>query len=192
MAVSRVSEYPAGVKIYTKKGDAGQTGLFDGTRVAKSDARIDAYGEVDETNSAIGAARAFLEDEAIDAFLRGIQSDLFAVGAQLADPKYDEAKRKQKTRITEERIVELERFIDRLEEKLPPLKNFILPAGGKGGALLHLARCVCRRAERKAVAISATTEISPVVIKYLNRLSDLLFVAARAENQKTGEQQIDW
>ena len=133
MAVSRVSEYPAGVKIYTKKGDAGQTGLFDGTRVAKSDARIDAYGEVDETNSAIGAARAFLEDEAIDAFLRGIQSDLFAVGAQLADPKYDEAKRKQKTRITEERIVELERFIDRLEEKLPPLKNFILPAGGAQG-----------------------------------------------------------
>jgi cob(I)alamin adenosyltransferase len=133
-----------------------------------------------------------VEEVAIGDFLRGVQSDLFAVGAQLADPKYDASKRKQKTRLTEERIVELERFIDGLEAKLPRLKNFILPAGGKGGALLHLARCVCRRAERRVVALEASAKISPIVVKYLNRLSDLLFVAARAENQKAGEQQIDW
>ncbi len=179
-------------RIYTKTGDAGQTGLFDGSRVPKSDARIDAYGDVDETNSAIGAARAFIEHAGINTFLQGIQSDLFAVGAQLADPKYDEKKRKQKTRITEERIAEFEAFIDNLEATLPPLKNFILPAGNRGGALLHLARCVCRRAERKAVALAASVKISPLVVKYLNRLSDLLFVMARAENQRTGEQQIDW
>jgi cob(I)alamin adenosyltransferase len=180
------------MKIYTKKGDAGQTGLFDGTRVPKSDPRIDAYGDVDETNSAIGAARAFVEDPAIGDFLRGIQSDLFAVGAQLADPKYDAAKRKAKTRITEARVQEFERFIDGLEAKLPPLKNFILPAGNKGGAVLHLARCVCRRAERRVVALAAAVKVAPIVVKYLNRLSDLLFVMARAENQRTGEQQVDW
>lgn len=180
------------MKIYTKKGDAGQTGLFDGTRVPKSDPRIDAYGDVDETNSAIGAARAFIEDKGIAAFLQGVQSDLFAAGAQLADPKYDAAKRKSKTRITEERIVELETFIDRLEEGLAPLKNFILPSGSKGASLLHLARTVCRRAERNVVRISASAKIPPIVVKYLNRLSDLLFVMARAENRRAGEEQADW
>ena len=180
------------MKIYTKKGDGGETGLFDGTRVPKSDARIDAYGDVDETNSAIGAARAFLEDSKVGAFLQGVQSDLFAIGAQLADPKYDAAKRKEKTRITDGRIAEMERLIDELEETLTPLKNFILPAGTKGAALLHLARTVCRRAERNVVRISKAVKIPAIVIRYLNRLSDLLFVMARAENRQGGEQQIDW
>ncbi len=175
-------------KIYTKRGDAGRTSLFDGTDVLKSEPRVDAYGDVDELNAALGAARAFLEDKEVDAAILGVQKDLFAVGAQLADPKYDPAKRKEKTKITEERIVEFERMIDRWEEKLPPLKNFILPAGAKGGALLHLARTVCRRAERKMVALPA----APLLIKYMNRLSDLLFVMARVENLRGGEQQVDW
>ena len=180
------------MKIYTKKGDAGRTGLFDGTNVSKDDPRVAAYGEVDELNAAIGAARAFLEDREVDGALLAIQKDLFAVGAQLADPKYDASKRKEKTRITEERIVEFEKMMDRWEEKLPPLRAFILPAGAKGGALLHLARTVCRRAERKIVAISERVAVAPLVIKYMNRLSDLLFVMARVENLKGGEQQVEW
>lgn len=179
-------------RIYTKRGDAGRTSLFDGTDVPKSEPRVDAYGDVDELNATLGAARAFTEDKEIDAALLAIQKDLFAVGAQLADPKYDPAKRKEKTLITEERIVEFERLIDRLEEGLPPLRNFIVPAGAKGAALLHLARTVCRRAERKIVALAGHVAVSPLVIKYMNRLSDLLFVMARAENKRGGEQQIDW
>ncbi len=180
------------VKIYTKKGDAGRTALFDGTDVAKSDSRVDAYGDVDELNAAIGAARAFVEARDVDAALAAIQKDLFAVGAQLADPKYDVAKRKEKTKITEERIVEFEKLIDGWEEKLPPLKNFIVPAGAKGASMLHLARTVCRRSERKIVALSVSVPLSSILIKYMNRLSDLLFVMARIENLKGGEQQVDW
>lgn len=179
-------------KIYTKTGDAGQTGFADGSRVAKSDLRIDAYGDVDETNSAIGVARTFVEHVEIRNFLAAIQADLFAVGAQLADPKYDEKARKEKTRISEARLLEYEKFIDKLESNLPPLRTFILPGGNKGGASLHLARCICRRAERKCVALTSWAKVSPLIIKFLNRLSDLLFVMARSENQRTGEQQIEW
>ena len=180
------------MKIYTKKGDAGQTGLFDGTIVSKSDARVDAYGDVDELNAAIGAARAFCEDSDVDRALMAIQNDLFAIGAQLADPKYDPKKRKAKTLITEEKIVAFEALMDGWESKVKPLKNFILPAGSKGGAMLHLARCVCRRAERKIVALSSSVKFSPLVVKYMNRLSDLLFTMARVENHKHGDQEMDW
>ncbi len=180
------------MKIYTKKGDAGRTGLFDGTEVPKSDPRVDAYGDVDELNAAIGAARAFLEDRTIDPVLAAIQSDLFAVGAQLADPKYDPARRKQKTRITAGRVRELEKEIDAREATLRPLKNFILPAGSRGAALLHLARTVARRAERRVVGLSATVKLDPVLLVYLNRLSDLLFVLARSENAGHGDQEADW
>lgn len=180
------------VKIYTRKGDDGSTGLLDGSRVPKDDDRVDAYGEVDELNAAIGAARAFLEDREVDALLLGIQSDLFAIGAQLADPRYGERKAKEKTKLSEEKIVAFEKTMDRYESELPPLKGFILPCGTKGAALLHVARTVCRRAERKVVALARKTKVDPYVVRYLNRLSDLLFVLARVENLRGGEQQIPW
>ncbi|MBI2931825.1 MAG: cob(I)yrinic acid a,c-diamide adenosyltransferase [Planctomycetes bacterium] len=179
-------------KIYTKRGDAGRTSLFDGTDVPKSEPRVAAYGDVDEFNAALGVARAFVEDKDVAAALLGIQKDLFAIGAQLADPGYDPAKRTKKTRITEERVVEFERMIDRWDEELPPLRHFVVPGGGKGGALLHLVRTTCRRAERSIVALSAGVPVSPVIIKYMNRLSDLLFVMARVENARHGEQTIEW
>ncbi len=181
------------MKIYTKTGDAGETGLFDGTRVPKHDARVDAYGEVDEANAAIGAARAFVEDAELASILTSIQRDLFAVGAQLADPKHAErAAKKEKTLITEERVREFEQAMDRFDAQLPPLKGFILPCGTKAGALLHLARCVARRAERKITALASTTPIPPIVVVYVNRLSDLLFVLARVANLRGGEEQIPW
>lgn len=180
------------VKIYTRKGDAGQTGLFDGSRVDKDNPRVETYGDVDELNSVVGAARSFVEDKEIDDLLMNIQRDLFAVGAQLADPKYDESRRKEKTRITEERITFFERTMDRYEPELPPLKGFILPCGTHSGALLHLARTVCRRAERKIVSLSKCTKLPPLIVTYMNRLSDLLFVLARVENKRGGEEQIDW
>jgi cob(I)alamin adenosyltransferase len=181
------------VKIYTRKGDDGSTGLFDGTRVGKDDERVDAYGDVDELNAVIGAARAFLNDKGIDAILLDIQSDLFAVGAQLADPKYaTRAKAKDKTKISEERISAFERIMDGYENELPPLKGFILPCGAKGASFLHVARTVCRRAERKIVALGRKVPLDPLVVKYMNRLSDLLFVLARVENLRGGERQIPW
>ncbi len=180
------------VKIYTKTGDGGETGLFDGSRVPKHDARVDAYGEVDETNAAIGAARAFVEDAEIAGMLTSIQRDLFAVGAQLADPKYGQRAAKDKTVITEGRVAEFEQWMDRFDAQLPPLKGFILPCGTKAGALLHLARCVCRRAERKITALATSIPIPPIVVVYVNRLSDLLFVLARVANQRGGEEQVPW
>lgn len=180
------------MKIYTKKGDQGNTNLFDGSLVPKSEPRVGAYGDVDELNAVIGAARAFIEDKEINTVLLDIQKDLFAVGAQLADPQYDETKRKEKTKITPARVEEFEKLIDRFEEHLPPLKGFILPAGSPGGALLHVARTVARRAERNVVQLSQTVPVRPILIIYMNRLSDLLFVLARAVNQKAGEQQVPW
>lgn len=180
------------MKIYTKTGDKGETGLFDGTRVPKHDPRVDAYGEVDETNAAIGAARAFVEDAEVLGILTGIQRDLFAVGAQLADPKYGERAAKAKTVISEARVTEFEQWMDKFDAQLPPLKGFILPCGTKAGALLHLARCVCRRAERKITSLAAGLAIPPIVVVYVNRLSDLLFVLARVANQRGGEEQVPW
>jgi cob(I)alamin adenosyltransferase len=179
-------------KIYTRKGDDGSTGLFDGTRVGKDHARCEAYGDVDECSAAIGAARAFVEDREIADFLLGVQKDLLAVGAQLADPKHGERAAKEKTKITEERIAEFERLMDRHDADLPPLKGFILRAGTKGASLLHLACTVCRRAERRIVALGRVVAVPPIVVTYVNRLSDLLFVLARVENRRGGEQQIDW
>lgn len=180
------------VKIYTKKGDDGSTGLFDGTRVPKDHIRCDAYGDVDELGAAIGLARSLGSDRELDAVLLEIQKDLFAVGAQLADPKYGKGKTKPKTVISEEKITAFERLMDRYEPELPPLKGFILRCGTKGASALHLACTVCRRAERKIVALSRQVSVAPIVIKYVNRLSDLLFVLARVENKHGGEQQIDW
>ena len=179
------------MKIYTKTGDAGETSLFDNTRVLKSDARVDAYGEVDEVNACLGTVRAAGVDADIAAALEEIQKDLFALGARLADPSARIADRVTKAAITAADIERLEQTIDRLEAELAPLRRFILPGGSRAGAALHLARTVCRRAERRVVALGAA-QVEPVVVVYLNRLSDLLFVMARAVNHRSGAPETEW
>ena len=179
------------MKIYTKTGDSGETSLFDQTRVSKADARVDAYGEVDEVNACLGAARAAGVDDEIGALIESLQKDLFAVGARLADPSSRIAPRVDKAVIGEAAVQRLEQAIDRLEETLPPLRRFILPGGSASGALLHLARTVCRRAERRVIALGANA-VDPVLIVYLNRLSDLLFVMARGVNHRAGVPETEW
>jgi cob(I)alamin adenosyltransferase len=179
------------MKIYTKTGDSGETSLFDNTRVSKADARVDAYGEVDEVNACLGAARAAGVDEDVAATLEAIQKDLFALGARLADPSARIAARVTKAAITQPDVERLEQAIDRLESELPALRKFILPGGSPAGSLLHLARTVCRRAERRVIALGADAT-EPIVIVYLNRLSDLLFVMARAVNHRAKAPEIEW
>ena len=179
------------MKIYTKTGDGGETSLFDNTRVSKADARVDAYGEVDEINACLGAARAAGVDPDISAALEAIQKDLFALGARLADPSARIAARVTKAAISESDVQRLEAIIDRLEDELPPLRRFILPGGGPAGATLHLARTVCRRAERRVIALGADA-VEPILVVYLNRLSDLLFVMARAVNHRAGVPEVEW
>lgn len=179
-------------KIYTRTGDDGSTGLFDGTRVPKDDPRCEAYGEMDELGATLGVARAFATDPEVGAALLEIQKDLMAAGAQLADPQYGRHPVREKTRIAEERISEFERTIDRYEAELQPLKGFILRGGTPAAAFLHLACTICRRAERRVVTLSRQTSVPPLLLKYLNRLSDLLFVLARVENRRGGEPQIPW
>ncbi len=180
------------MKIYTKTGDKGETGLIGGTRVLKSALRVEAYGEVDELNAVLGCIRAKVTDEKIREILLVIQRDLFAIGAQLADPRGRVEKKAEKVAVNEGRVRELEEIIDRQEAILPPLRSFILPGGTEGGALLHLARAVCRRAERRMVALSQAASLPPVLIVYINRLSDLLFTLARAVNREAGIEEIPW
>jgi cob(I)alamin adenosyltransferase len=168
-------------RVYTKSGDAGETSLVDGSRVSKADARVVAYGDVDELNSWLGLARVGLADQQLDGALETIQNELFIVGADLASPLNIEV-----PRIAEEQIVELEKLIDLLLEELEPLSEFILPGGAKFGATLHIARTVARRAERSLVTLAAITEINEHTLRYLNRLSDLLFVMARVANKRDG------
>jgi cob(I)alamin adenosyltransferase len=179
------------VKIYTKTGDAGETSLFDQTRVSKADSRVDAYGEVDELNAWLGAARAAGVDRDIAAVLQGIQKQLFALGARLADPAARISGRVSKAAITDLDVAGLEEIIDRLEAELPPLRRFILPGGSVAGAHLHVARTVCRRAERRVVALG-TAAVESIVVIYLNRLSDLLFVMARMVNHRAGMPEQEW
>jgi cob(I)alamin adenosyltransferase len=179
------------VKIYTKTGDSGDTSLFDNTRVSKADARVDAYGEVDELNACLGAARSAGVGSDLAASLELIQKDLFALGARLADPSARIAPRVTKAAITAEAVERLEQLIDRLETEMPPLRSFILPGGSIAGALLHLARTVCRRAERRVIALGSDA-VESVLVVYLNRLSDLLFVMARAVNHRAGEPEVEW
>ena len=180
------------MKIYTRKGDKGETALIGGTRLSKSALRVEAYGEVDELSAVLGWIRAKLTDETIRAELLQIQRDLFAVGAQLADPSGHVEEKAEKAGISEGRVRELEGIIDRYDTALSPLRAFILPGGSEGGALLHLARTVCRRAERRMVALSQDVPLSPVLITYINRLSDLLFTLAKAVNRETGIEEIPW
>jgi cob(I)alamin adenosyltransferase len=183
------------VKIYTRTGDAGETGLFDGTRVLKSDARVATYGDVDELNAWLGLARSALAHEAeLAEMLVQIQRDLFAVGARLADPSHRIAERVSKIEINPSDIVRLERWIDMLDSMLPPLRRFILAGGSNAGATLHVARTVCRRAERAMVALRAADEtaVEPGLLIYVNRLSDLLFVMARVANFRDDTSEIEW
>jgi cob(I)alamin adenosyltransferase len=178
-------------RIYTKTGDAGDTGLFDGTRVSKADLRVESYGAVDELNAWLGLVRAEGVPADIDDMLLAIQGHLFALGAMLADPRHRIASRVEKASIGTHDVVRLEGWIDQLDLKLPPLRRFILPGGSRGGAMLHLSRTVCRRAERRIVSLGKGT-FDPVVVTYLNRLSDLLFVMARAANERVGVSETEW
>ena len=179
------------MKIYTKVGDRGDTRLFDGTKTRKDDPRVDAYGDVDELNSFVGAAATGIEDREILNLLRDIQRDLLSVGAQLANPKAKETSN-ERFRLDPVRITNLENSIDRFETELPPLRQFILPGGSPAGAMLHMARTVCRRAERKVVALANKISVDETVIQYLNRLSDFLFVLARLVNHRYGQEEIPW
>jgi cob(I)alamin adenosyltransferase len=180
-------------KIYTKTGDDGRTGLFGGGRVEKSHARVEAYGDVDELNAVVGAARAVEMMPRVDEILAPVQRDLFAIGALLATP-HPEKHREQleKARLSDKRIAQLEQAIDDGEEELEPLKAFILPGGTAKAAALHVARTVCRRAERSIVRLQRTDEVPQIVIVYLNRLSDLLFVLARVANRRAGAGEVTW
>ncbi len=179
------------MKIYTKTGDDGTTSLFDGTRVAKTHPRVVAYGTVDELNAHLGAARAAGLDADLGERVVRIQRDLFALGARLADPRHKIAARVTKATIDETHIACLEAWIDGLEAELPPLTHFILAGGSPAGAALHVARTVCRRSEAAALAVG-DGEVEAVVLVYLNRLSDLLFVMARVANQRAGVPEQVW
>jgi cob(I)alamin adenosyltransferase len=176
------------MKIYTKTGDAGETGLWGGLRVPKDDARVQAYGTVDECNAAIGVARAAGPDAGLDAILARIQDQLFVVGADLATP----GEAANIPRVGAQEIAFLEQTIDALEEQLPALKQFILPGGAPAAAQLHLARTICRRAERWVVGLARQEQLGSHVGVYLNRLSDCLVVLARAANARADVPDVPW
>jgi cob(I)alamin adenosyltransferase len=180
------------MKIYTKTGDDGETGLFGGARVSKADARVETYGDVDELNCVLGTVRAQLgADSVVDGVLNAIQSELFVLGAELARAPGKDVD-VGVALLTDHEVERLERTIDELERELTPLKTFILPGGAPDAALLHMARSVCRRAERRLVALCAVQAIRPELVRYLNRLSDLLFVAARYANFHANVADVPW
>jgi cob(I)alamin adenosyltransferase len=181
------------VKIYTRTGDAGATGLFGGGRVSKDDPRVEAYGDVDELNAVLGMARAVEPMPRIDELLVLVQRDLFALGALLATPDRERmAQHLEKARIDEARIEQLERAIDDADTELEPLRAFVLPGGSPKAATLHLARTVCRRAERRVVHLHRTVDLPALGVIYLNRLSDLLFTLARLANARAGVGEVTW
>lgn len=179
------------MKIYTRTGDAGETGLFDGTRVSKADPRVEAYGEIDELNAALGLARASGVDAEVGALLEALQRDLHAVAARLADPARRIAPRVEKASVTSDRVAALEAHIDRFEAELPPLRRFVLAGGCQAAAVLHLARTICRRAERRIVGLGPAAADAEI-LAYVNRLSDLLFVLARVVNHRAGVPETEW
>jgi cob(I)alamin adenosyltransferase len=179
------------VKIYTRTGDSGETALLGGKRVSKADPRVAAYGEVDELNAWLGLVRAGSLDAGLAAMIEKIQRDLFAVGARLADPGGKVATRVDKTDVTVEDVKRLEDWIDRLESEVPVLRRFILAGGSPSGASLHVARTICRRAERTVVGLGRD-RVEAEILVYLNRLSDLLFVMARVTNRRDGATEFEW
>ena len=181
------------MKIYTRTGDTGDTGLFGGGRVGKDDLRVEAYGDVDELNATLGLARCIDVMPSIDEVLVPIQRDLFALGALLATPDREKmAQHLQKARIDDDRIAELERAIDSGEQELLPLSAFIIPGTTPKAAALHVARTVCRRAERHVVRLQRDVELPVLTVIYLNRLSDLLFTLARVANRRAGVGEVTW
>jgi cob(I)alamin adenosyltransferase len=179
------------MKIYTKTGDDGSTGLFGGARVPKDDARVDAYGSVDETNALLGVARSTGLSAVLGAVLERVQGELFVLGAELATPASHRPRLKLPL-LDGTHVAQLEGEIDQLEAELPPLTSFVLPGGSPGSSALHHARTVCRRAERAVVGVQQSAELRAELVVYLNRLSDLLFVMARHQNQSDGVADVPW
>ncbi|MAT70045.1 MAG: ATP:cob(I)alamin adenosyltransferase [Planctomycetaceae bacterium] len=177
------------MKIYTRTGDEGLTSLIGGQRVSKADARLQSYGTIDELNSMLGVARATPLPAAIDLVVAQMQHEMFALGAELAAP---DPSASGMTLLTDAAVDRVEREIDQFEAGLPPLKAFILPGGSPQAAALHAARCVCRRAERMVVLLAETVEIRASIIRYLNRVGDLLFVLARQANAAAGTPDVPW
>jgi cob(I)alamin adenosyltransferase len=184
------------MKIYTGTGDAGETGLYGGQRVGKDAVRVEAYGTVDEANAALGIAAAQITDTELRATITDLQSQLFTVGADLATPLERDAQAGKSIvpRVEAQHSVALEQIIDRFEAELEPLRNFILPGGSPGASALHLARAVVRRAERRTVTLwhAESDQVNGEVLRYLNRLADLLFVLARAANHREGVADVSW
>ena len=178
------------MKIYTRTGDEGETALFGGRRVGKGSARLEAYGTVDELNSQLGLARASAVHEEIHTLIEELQNERFVLGADLASPM--DVKNGKVTRVEERHVRQLETRIDRLEEKLDPIRFFILPGGSETAARLHVCRTVCRRAERLLVHLSTLEEINAFDLQYINRLSDFLFVLARYANHTAGQKDLQW
>ena len=181
------------MKIYTRTGDKGTTGLFGGGRVPKNHPRVAAYGDVDELNSAIGVVRAERPEEFFDALFATIQHDLFSIGGQLATPEPDKVRAAlAKAELSPDRVTEFERVMDQADQELPPLRAFVLPAGIPKATALHVARTVCRRAERSLVTLGAEVPVPELFLMYLNRLSDLLFTLARLANHREGRGDVTW
>ncbi|MGD2070982.1 MAG: cob(I)yrinic acid a,c-diamide adenosyltransferase [Gemmatimonadota bacterium] len=181
------------MKIYTRKGDRGETSLLGGARVAKDHVRVDAYGTIDELNAVLGWAATAVEVDATRRRLRRIQHDLFALGSDLSAPPADEGRRRPETPDPPTwRVDEMEAWIDEADTELEPLRAFVLPGGTPGAAALHVARTVCRRAERAVVALARDDVVDEGAVRYLNRLSDLLFALARLENHRSGERDVLW
>jgi cob(I)alamin adenosyltransferase len=182
------------MKVYTRRGDGGETSLFGGDRVAKDATRVAAYGAVDELNAVLGVVCADLADADLLEGLRRVQSSLFDLGGELATPDVEEREAQGKgiPRVADADVESLERWIDRLDEETEPLQSFILPGGARAAATLHLARTVCRRAEREVVSLARVESVSDLPVRYLNRLSDLLFTLARAVNARAGVDEPEW
>ena len=178
------------MKIYTKTGDDGRTALFGGGRVSKDDVRVEAYGTVDELNAVLGWCATRVADPSIVERIEAIQHDLFSIGSVLATPKRGDGPTIPD--VPEERVAQMEAWMDAVDEELPALKSFVLPGGTEGGASLHVARTVCRRAERAVVRLSEAEPVEEGVTVYLNRLSDLLFTFARVENHRAGHGDVLW
>ncbi len=193
MARSPLFVYRLSMKIYTRTGDQGDTGLFGGGRVPKDHARTTAYGDVDELSSAIGVARAATPADRFDQLLESVQRDLFSIGGHLATPDpVKVAKALEKADLSAERVALFELTIDQADEELPPLRAFVLPAGTPKAAALHVARTVCRRAERSLVTLARESDVPPLFLVYLNRLSDLLFTLARLANHRANVGDVTW